>query len=159
MEMPASGPMRETGMKFPESKCIYPDGSIRYREDVSGTQRIWSQPFTGFNAQGNPIWGVPVLIATAPAATTDPIYRGAFSSPSGPRFPITQSGVVVYFDQQKKDPTYRGWHLGGVQTGRSAWLWRSSPSGRFKKNCDADMTAYPAPMTSRIRRRSMAAVA
>jgi hypothetical protein len=144
MELPATGPLRETGRRFPETRAIYPDGSLRYYENTAASQQVWSQAFAGFDNSGNPLWALPTLLVSAPTGATDPHYRGAFSSTSGARFPSTQSGAVLFFDQQKKTPDYRGWHLGGVQTGAGKWKFRASPSGRFKKNCDADMTPFPA---------------
>jgi hypothetical protein len=144
MELATNGVLRETGQRYPETRSIYADGTLRSYETTPTEQKILSQTLTGFDPTGNPLWSTPALLATAPAGLRDPHYRGAFSSPSGPRFPSTASGLVVFFDTEKRPVDARGWHLGGVAAGGNAWKFRASPSGRFRKNCDADMTNFPA---------------
>lgn len=136
MELPPSGILRDTSMRFGKSASIYRDGSLRRYEHTETHLLVYQKAFSQFDVDGNPVWGEEREIAAAPRGPTDPYYRPhTFSSPSGARFPSTASGLVVFFDGEEKnrtDPEYRGFHLGAVADGESSWHWKASPSGEFK---------------------------
>jgi DNA-binding beta-propeller fold protein YncE len=127
VELPAQGPLRSTGIVLPPDRVLYADGSLGYATTEGGTQKIFLKPLTGFDELGNPRWGEAKRIQTFPAGAGDPFYRGAFSGLTGPRFPITASGIVVSFDQSVRGNT--GFHLGGGKLGSTQWLWKASPTG------------------------------
>jgi hypothetical protein len=54
------------------------------------------------------------------------IRIGTFSGVVGPRFPLTASNRVVFFDQSV---TGLNFHLGSATRYDSKWLWLASPSG------------------------------
>jgi len=84
-------------------------------------------PLTGFDTAGDPVWSTePVKLASVPTLPGAPYYRGAFSG-MPPRFPITASGRVVFFDQSVVGN--EGFHLGAAAVNGSQWLWQASPSG------------------------------
>lgn len=134
-ELPATGPMRQTAIKFSPEHSLYGDGSIRwYSKDENGAaQTVYRKQLVGFSSNGDPEWGANEVIARAPKGAKDPYYKGSFSSYSGTRFPITESGNVVFFDQERRVSTNPGYHLGAVEMGENKWKWKTSPTGRFKK--------------------------
>jgi hypothetical protein len=84
-------------------------------------------PISGFDSANDPVWqSEPVKVATVPTLPGSPHYRNAFSG-MPPRFPITTSGKVIFFDQSVSGN--EGFHLGAAAVGGNAWLWQSSPSG------------------------------
>jgi hypothetical protein len=77
----------------------------------------------GFEANGNPRYGAPTLIGSAPNGAKDPVPRCC--SIGFPRATISTNNIIISFD-----PTLNnGWHLGGVRVGATNWLWKASPSG------------------------------
>ena len=119
--MPASGPARFTGYEFINNPRMYEDGSLRFNMETTTSISLYSQPLTGFDANNNPKWGSPALIAGSTLAATDPHPWVAFPE----RTEVTASGVAIDFDPYQGDT---GYHLGGLPVGGTAWQWRSSPS-------------------------------
>src|SRR5690606_11635494 len=56
---------------------------------------------------------------------------GFFSSFSGPRIPVTDSGKVIIFDGARRDVKLKAFHLGAVRRGENKWDWLASPGGKF----------------------------
>ena len=77
-ELPSSGPARNTGISFGNSPRMYPDGTLRFNVSTSSSLSFYSQPLTGFNANNNPVWGSPSLIATTALGANDPLTWNAF---------------------------------------------------------------------------------
>lgn len=132
VELPATGLLRLTGIRFPDSTTFYANGDLRRPSTVSGgIQTIYTQKLTGFDASGNPQWGSETVLATMPAAAQTPYYRWKTAGPNGPQFPVTASNVVIMFDQSVSflNPNVNtGMHLGGARVGGSSWLWQASPA-------------------------------
>lgn len=132
VELPATGLLRLTGIRFPDSTTLYANGDLRRPSTVSGgIQTIYTQRLTGFDVSGNPQWGAETVLATIPAGAQTPYYRWKTAGPNGPQFPVTDSNVVILFDQSVSfvNPGVNtGMHLGGVQAGGSSWLWQASPA-------------------------------
>ncbi len=132
VELPASGPLRVVkllGMPLPRSThaVMYENGDLGHAITGASSQSAMRLPLTGFDEQGDPVWASePVTLATVPMLAGSPYYRGAFSG-MPPRFPITGSGKVVFFDQSVVGN--EGFHLGAAAVGGRCWLWQASPSG------------------------------
>ncbi len=132
VELPAAGPLRVVktlAAPWPGTtpKVMYENGDLGYALTGPGTQSAMRLPLTGFDSAGDPVWAtVPVKLASVPTLPGTPHYRGAFSG-MPPRFPMTASERVVYFDQSVVGN--EGFHLGAAAINGSQWLWQASPSG------------------------------
>ncbi|MFM9916341.1 MAG: hypothetical protein ACKVOX_11080 [Rhizobacter sp.] len=132
VELPASGPLRivrtlAQPMAHATARVLYENGDLGYSLTGPNAQSALRQPLKGFDSAGDPVWAVePVLVASVPTLPGSPYYRGAFSG-MPPRFPITASGNVVYFDQSVQGN--EGFHLGSAKKGSTEWLWQASPTG------------------------------
>lgn len=132
VELPASGPPRllktlpaarppATGM------VLYENGDLGHALVGAATQSVLRRPLTGFNAGGDPVWAdLPAELARVPRTPGSPFDRGAFSG-MPPRFPVTGSGRVVFFDPSVAGN--EGFHLGAAAIAGTRWLWQASPSG------------------------------
>jgi hypothetical protein len=128
VELPAEGPMRDTGQTLPGTS-LYADGSVRSIAVHDGVETWTARPLTGFDERGDPRWGEARVVARAPLDAQTPYDDG---DPNALRAGVrTSSGVYVSFDFQV--PGYprgfhAGWHLGGVKEGARDWAWLASPS-------------------------------
>jgi hypothetical protein len=133
VELPAAGPLRIVkvlGSPLPGAtmKVFYENGELGYAVTGPATQTAMRLALTGFDGAGDPVWARnPEAIASVPLTPGSPYYRGAFAGTSPPRFPITASGKVIFFDQSVSGN--EGFHLGAAQRGTRGWLWQASPSG------------------------------
>ena len=133
VELPASGPVRLIGT-LPQvagatTTVMYEGGDLGYATTNAGasTQTVYRLPLTGFNGSGDPQWGTAVAQATVPTTAVSAYVRtGTFSGVVGPRFPLTASNRVVFFDQSV---TGSNLHLGAATRYDTKWLWLASPSG------------------------------
>ncbi|HVR03654.1 MAG TPA: hypothetical protein VMT47_16065 [Polyangia bacterium] len=131
-ELPAAGPLRDTGARLPapgRGSSLYPDGSVR-SVDEHGGREIWlEQWLTDFDEGNNPRWSPSVVVASAPLDPTGPHDLGDNNALiAGAR---TSTGVIVSFDfavPHGSSDVHGGWHLGGVKPGTDRWLWRTSRS-------------------------------
>ena len=132
VELPASGPLRPVKVLAPPapratSMVLYENGDLGYALTGPGTQAVMRLPLSGFDSAHDPVWSAePVVLAAVPTHPGSPYYRGAFSG-MPPRFPVTGSGKVVFFDQSVTGN--EGFHLGAAAPGGKDWLWQASPSG------------------------------
>lgn len=132
VELPATGPLRLVkwlASPVPRStaKVLYENGELGYALTGPTTQTAMRLPLAGFDGNGDPSWSNdPVRQASVPTLPGSPFYRGAFSG-MPPRFPVTASGNVVFFDQAVQGN--EGFHLGAAATGGKEWLWQASPTG------------------------------
>lgn len=132
VELPAAGPLRlvktlAAPWAGTTPKVMYENGDLGYALTGAGTQSAMRLPLTGFDSAGDPVWATaPVKLASVPTLPGTPYYRGAFSG-MPPRFPVTASGRVVYFDQSVVGN--EGFHLGAAALNGTQWLWQASPSG------------------------------
>jgi hypothetical protein len=108
---------------------LYENGDLGWSSSDGVTQRVLRQQLQGFDAAGNPVWAsTPSVIAAAPAGIATPAdppltYTGVV----GARFPVTDSGKVVYFNPAVDAAT--AYHLGAVALGGTSWNFQASPSG------------------------------
>jgi len=132
VHLPATGPLRvvrtlAAPMPQATAKVLYENGDLGYALTGPKTQIVLRLPLTGFDANGDPVWArEPVKLAAVPIEPGSPHYRGAFSG-MPPRFPVTGSGHVVFFDGSVTGN--EGFHLGAARQGDADWLWRASPTG------------------------------
>lgn len=109
-----------------EPATMMPDGSLHlapFNPAVNSTATWRKRALTGFDATGNPQWAVATALSSAPAGSQDPVSRiGGFGEV---KTPVTSTGVVLSFDYSKNN----GWHLGGMKTGGTQWLWKAAPTG------------------------------
>ncbi|MBC7993136.1 MAG: hypothetical protein H7Z15_07840 [Rhizobacter sp.] len=132
VELPPSGPLRVVkmlAMPLPRNThtVMYENGDLGHAVTGASSQHAMRLRLTGFDGQGDPVWGSdPVTLASVPLLPGSPHYRGAFSG-MPPRFPLTGSGKVVFFDQSVVGN--EGFHLGAAALGGQDWLWQASPSG------------------------------
>jgi hypothetical protein len=140
LELPRSGPARLAATLPPPlagetAQIMYEDGELGHADTKEHLQSVYRQELVGFDAAGNPQWGSTANVLAAVAVTADsPVYKGAFSGITGPRFPITSSDRVIFFDQSvaAADPqTTNGFHLGAVTVGARNWIWKTSRAGPF----------------------------
>lgn len=135
-ELPAEGPMRllrtlPTPAAGDSTPVLYENGDLGWARTTSssagGTQSVMRQRMVGFDAQGDPAWAAPTVVASVPLQAQSPHFRGAFSGVLGPRFPVTDTGRVVFFDGSVSGN--EGFHLGAAEVQGTAWQWQASPSG------------------------------
>jgi sugar lactone lactonase YvrE len=132
VELPSSGPLRVVkafGANLPNTtgRVMYENGDLGYAVTGAGSQTVLRLRLAGFDNAGDPVWpNDPVTLATVPTQPGTPYYRGAFSG-MPPRFPLTASGKVVFFDQSVVGN--EGFHLGAAEQGGRRWLWQASPTG------------------------------
>jgi len=119
VELTANG-LRETSVHLSGGYTrIHKDGSI-YGQSGNNPQTYWRKPFTGLNGSGDPQWGNPVTLASAPVASG--FLR---DEPLSERFPLTTAnGTVVVYDPSRRT----GYHLGGIKPGGNTWLWKAMPT-------------------------------
>ncbi|SOD92497.1 putative Ig domain-containing protein [Spirosoma fluviale] len=133
VELPATGPVRMTGVVFDtDNRYTYhlcADGSLKQSvANLSGTVGTvdWqNRPLTGFNANNDPVWGPAAPYATAPIASGgEPITWQGGQSRTGA---TTTSNVMVSFDDGKIDGEKGGgYHLGGIRVNDNKWLWKTA---------------------------------
>jgi hypothetical protein len=134
VELPANGSLRVVKtlpqpLERATARVMYENGDLGYALTGPKGQSVLRQPLKGFDSSGNPVWSTePVQLTSVPTLPGSPYYRGAFSG-MPPRFPVTSSGHVVFFDQAVEGN--EGFHLGAARTGSTEWLWQSSPTGRL----------------------------
>ena len=131
VELPETGPMRFIRKFAPPlpgatARVLYENGELGYALTGRETQSVVRLALQGFDDLGDPQWSEPFVVAKVPLAAGTPFYRGAFSG-MPPRFPITGSGAVVFFDQSVVGN--EGFHLGAARPGTDGWTWQASPSG------------------------------
>jgi len=132
VELPATGPMRVVkafGATPPHTtrRVMYENGNLGYAITGTTTQTVMRLRWTGFDHEGSPVWSnEPATLASVPKLPGSPHYRGAFSG-MPPRFPLTGSGKVIFFDQSVVGN--EGFHLGAAEQGGTRWLWQASPTG------------------------------
>jgi hypothetical protein len=134
VELTAAGVLREV-QRLPDPPAgrsqwvLHDSGELGYAADEGARQVVYRLRLEGFDAAGNPRWAsTPTVVASAPASVVSPVHpMGVFAGPTGPRFPITSSGKVIFFNPGVAGAD--GFHLGAVNQGSTAWAWQASPSG------------------------------
>ena len=131
VELPSTGPLKLV-RAFPAPlpgatpRVLYENGDLGYAVTGGVSQQVMRLPLTSFEDAGAPQWArEPVKLASVPTLKGTPHYRGAFSG-MPPRFPVTASGRVIYFDGSVAGN--EGFHLGAAAQGSDGWLWQTSPS-------------------------------
>jgi WD40 repeat protein len=117
------------GQVYPNSRPeLVANGDLVYSHTYNGRQTVLRLPLTGFDAQGNPVWGsTPVTVASAPTSSPTAPYFVKDIGGTRATFPITNTGKVIFFNASVGANT--GYHLGAVNTGSNNWNWMASGSG------------------------------
>ena len=117
----------QAGARTPE--VMQPSGDLHHAVDEGDHQLVMRRRLEGFSVQGDPRWAAQAtLVARLPKTATTPHHRmGTFAGVSGPRWPLTASGLLISFDPGVAPND--GFHLGAVAADGSAWAWQASPSG------------------------------
>ena len=132
VELPASGPMRllqtlpapAEGVSVP---VLFDNGDLRWAVTDGNGQQVLRRRLEGFDEAGQPRWAAtPELLAAVPLMAGTPYFRGAFSGVLGPRFPVSESGQVLFFDQSVQGN--EGFHLGATRADGRGWACQASPS-------------------------------
>jgi hypothetical protein len=141
VELPASGPVRFTGIATSDAVQILPDGSLaKYAIAGLNQPAYWQKfPLQGFDGSNNPVWtiGGGDTLATIPkVGGGDPVDWGTYPMAGA----VTSSGIVVSFDKDVEMLGHGyGYHLGGIRTGDNKFLWRTA-----KATTPAYQGAFPA---------------
>jgi len=122
-----------TGLRF---TGIYPFNALAYTNQIPsfdasgnawcqslGSSTIYERLLTNFDGSNNPQWGAASLVGLASQNSLDPYYRfGGVGYGAA-----AQSTNAIYI---QNDPSLNaGFHLGGIASGTTNWLWRAEPSG------------------------------
>lgn len=140
VELTSTG-IRETGTQLPSyTDSLYKDGSVRRVVISGGMQTLSQKALSGFDGSNNPTWGSFSTIATTTTALgQNAAYAGQNVSNAqglaGPRIPeigttyftLNASTAANLDDAGTWNST--GFHIGGVASGASSFLWQSSPGG------------------------------
>ena len=119
--------LRPTGLTLRVGERLQADGSLRLQRVQGGRLAVLEMPLLGFGPTGNPLWGPPFAVASAPARDDrDPHYHRVpvVAMANEATLPETAAGVIVSFNPGGAG----GFHLGGLRRGADDWLWRASPS-------------------------------
>jgi hypothetical protein len=131
VELPDTGPVKLVStfaapLPGATARVLYENGDLGYAVTGGTSQRVMRLPLAGYDETGAPRWQrEPVKLASVPRLTGTPFHRGAFSG-MPPRFPLTASGNVIFFDGSVAGN--EGFHLGAARKGDDHWLWQASPS-------------------------------
>lgn len=132
VELPATGPLRIVKVLAAElpgatRKVMYENGDLGHALTGPTKQTVMRHALTGFDANGDPVWASePVALASVPTLPGSPYHRVDYPG-LPPRFPVTASGRIVYFDHAVIGN--EGFHLGAALAGDTRWLWQASPTG------------------------------
>ncbi len=98
------------------------DGSAY--QTIYGSAQWYKATLSGFDASNNPIWNTPVLIASAPNGSTNPVPRCC----SGNIYTaISTNNILISYDSTLNN----GYHFGAIQLGTANWLWQAGPSANL----------------------------
>ena len=118
-ELPAKGIARDTGVRLHPNSAIYPDGSNRYIAVSNGVVQFLKRPIEEFDEPGNPVYGPPEMMASAPAPDNQgPYWHGAHFKH---RLYQTSGGVITSLGETRTG--VGPFHLGGIKPGATNWLW------------------------------------
>lgn len=134
VELTAAGIAREVlrlaAPAGPQSAAVLqPNGDLHHAADEGPRQVVYRRRLEGFDSSGAPRWAAQAtVLASVPMQAGAPYHRmGTFTGVSGPRWPVTESGQVLWFNPAVDASD--GLHLGAVALGSTQWSWRASPSG------------------------------
>lgn len=133
IELAADGVVREVSRPAPSAgarsaEVLQANGDLHHARLEGTRQTVYRRRLEGFAADGRPRWAAqPTVLASMPALAGSAYYRpGAFAGVSGPRWPVTASGLVISFDPSVQGN--EGFHLGAAATDTGEWAWQASPS-------------------------------
>ena len=122
--------LHPTGVLLEVGEKLYADGSLRRVVAAGSRSEVRIRRLSGFTSAGTPRWSdEEQLVGLPQVRPEDPYYHDVplVGGVNEATFPVTDSGVVVFFNPGLSN----GFHLGGVQSGGTDWLWRASPAGTW----------------------------
>ncbi len=133
VELAADGMVREVtrpaaAVAERSGEVLQGDGGLHQAVLEGAQQVVYRRPLDGVAADGQVRWaGRATVLASMPATASSAHHRpGTFAGVSGPRWPVTESGLVVSLDPSVQGN--EGFHLGAAPAGGNAWAWQASPS-------------------------------
>ena len=134
VELTAAGTAREVlrlaAPTGPQSAAVLqPSGDLHHAADEGTLQVVYRRRLEGFDSSGAPRWAAQsTVLASVVMQAGAPYHRmGTFAGVSGPRWPLTEAGQVLWFNPAVDASD--GLHLGAVALGSTRWSWQASPSG------------------------------
>jgi hypothetical protein len=128
VELPANGPLRDTGVTIDRLSNLYPDGTVHTMNNTqtanTATFTYYAQKLTGFDSSYNPQFGSLQTILTL-QTLTNPGIQGVDST--RPFWEVSSSGVLALFDDGNNGT---GYHLAGIPTNSSSGVlsWQAAPA-------------------------------
>lgn len=135
-ELPATGPMRETG-NFPYYKnnhapTLTKEGTLTICPyNFTGTGTWYTKRILGSDITGNLKYADSTILAQVTAQPKDPTPHPVFGDL---RTEITAGGVLITNDASNGG----NYHLGGIKLGTSKYLWRVEPVGTLNRKGNYD---------------------
>ena len=134
VELAAAGTVREV-LRLPapagsqSAAVLQANGDLHHGADEGTRQVVYRRRLEGFDSSGAPRWAAQAtVLASVAMQASAPYHRmGTFTGVTGPRWPVTESGLVVWFNPSVDASD--GLHLGAVPLGATQWSWQASPSG------------------------------
>ncbi len=111
------------------AEVMQANGDLHHAVDDGAMQRVMRRRLEGLGTDGLPRWATSAtVLASLPRSAGAPFHRmGTYTGVMDPRWPLTDSGLVISFDPGVTGN--EGFHLGAAALGGSAWAWQASPSG------------------------------
>jgi hypothetical protein len=127
LELTATG-IRQTGTHL-DGGNMHEDGSIRRVGPTDYNSTVYTSPLTGFDGDGNPLWGAETVLASTLNLSTDPRGSSGQRGPTGAHMPSTSTNLVLLSDGRGTD--FNTFHLGAIAHGGTKWLWRAAPTAYY----------------------------
>lgn len=134
VELTAAGTTREL-LRLPAATALQSaavlqaNGDLHFAADEGTRQVVYRRRLEGFDSSGAPRWAAQAtVLASVAMQAAAPYHRmGTFAGASGPRWPLSDSGLLLWFNPAVD--ASEGLHLGAVAVGATQWAWQASPSG------------------------------
>ncbi|WCT13846.1 hypothetical protein [Mucilaginibacter jinjuensis] len=125
-ELPKKGNLRISNTVLGNiNSQLYPDGSVRTEVLTSNQQAAWKKrELKGFDSDNNPLWGDDQILLSLTIRNGDPIKRTNLNIYHAAD--ITQSNILVVYDNTRADTNLPNWHLGGIKLGQNKWFWKTA---------------------------------
>ena len=134
VELTAAGTAREVlrlaaPVGAQSAAVLQANGDLHHGADEGTRQVVYRRRLEGFDSSGAPRWAAQAaVLASVLMQAPTPYHRmGTFAGVSGPRWPVTDAGQVLWFNPAVD--ASEGMHLGAVTLGTTQWSWQASPSG------------------------------
>lgn len=128
---------------------MYENGDVKWTVDVEdgsprGKQQFWKKSLTGFDSDGDPLWGPNVKEEEIVIAVTGPKASAPFSNDNSYR--TTNGNLIAYEADISTRDAPNQFRLGGIKDGK--YMWKSlrtveaNHRGNFPLNGEFDWANY-----------------